>query len=331
MGKFEKISVLGMDREDWLKERQKSIGGSDIGALLGLNRYRSPYTVWAEKTGLLPEQPDNEAMRQGRDLEDYVAKRFSERSGKQAARYNYLLRSHDCPHLHANIDRRIFGEKAGLECKTASALNMKVYAGGQFPESYYAQCVSYLAVTGWDRWYLAALVLNKAFFVYQLTTIEDDITPDWCDGSVYVPKSEIDALKQLAADFWDKYVEIGTPPPVDGSDSTTGSIKAIFQEDGGEVELFGREGSLSAYFQLMDTKKDIERQIEEIKQLLMLDMGEASRARCGRYKVSWAGQQRRTLDGAKVKKLYPNIDLEPCYKTTYVRPFKIAEEKTEGK
>lgn len=43
--------------------------------------------------------------------------------------------------------------KEGMrECKTASALSMKLYAGGEFPESYYAQCVAYLAVTGWERW-----------------------------------------------------------------------------------------------------------------------------------------------------------------------------------
>lgn len=328
MNGFIKIPVQEMSWEEWLKERRGSIGGSDVGALLGLNRYRSPYTVWAEKTGLLPEQQDNEAMRQGRDLEDYVAKRFMERSEKQVVRYNYLLRSAECPHLHANIDRRILGERSGLECKTASALNMKAYKGGQFPESYYAQCVSYLAVTGWERWYLAALVLNKAFFIYQLTTRADDIIPEWCDGSVYVPASEIAVLKQMAADFWEQYVETGTPPPVDGSDSTTEALKTIYYEDnGGEVELFGRESSLAAYSQLADTKKNIERQMEEIKQILMLDMGDASKARCGIYKLSWASQIRRTLDASRLKKLYPDIDLEPCFKTTYVRPFKITEEK----
>lgn len=49
--KMQKISTRGMSREEWLKERKKSLGGSDMGAVLGLNKYRSPYTVWAEKTG----------------------------------------------------------------------------------------------------------------------------------------------------------------------------------------------------------------------------------------------------------------------------------------
>lgn len=78
--KMQKISTLGMSREEWLEERRKSLGGSDMGAVLGLNRYRSPYTVWAEKTGRIGEEPDNEAMRQGRDLEQYVASRFEEAS-----------------------------------------------------------------------------------------------------------------------------------------------------------------------------------------------------------------------------------------------------------
>lgn len=158
-----KIPIDGMSREEWLAERRKSLGGSDMGAVLGLNKYRSPYAVWAEKTGLIGETPDNEAMRQGRDLEEYAACRFEEASDKVVRRVNYILRNDDAPHLHANIDRRILKESAGLECKTASALSMKNYVGGEFPESYYAQCVTYLAVTGWKRWYLAALVLNKAF------------------------------------------------------------------------------------------------------------------------------------------------------------------------
>lgn len=324
---LEEISLAGMSRGEWLAERRNSIGGSDVGALLGLNKYRSPYSVWAEKTGRLAEPPDNEAMRQGRDLEEYVAMRFMERSGKKARRYNFLLRNPGFPHLHANIDRRLVGERAGLECKTASALAMKDYADGSFPESYYAQCVSYLAVTGWERWYLAALVLNKALFVYQLTTVEDDPVPEWCDGGVYVPPSETAALGELVESFWTQYVEKDAPPPPDGSGPTTEAIKAVLGEDtGGEAGLFGREGLLKKYSSLIEEKKALEAGLEEIRQALMLDMGSASVGYCGAYKVSWKAQIRRTLDVKKLRELYPDINLEPCYKVTKTRPFKITEE-----
>ena len=127
--KMQTISTLRMSHKEWLKERKKSLGGSDMGAVLGLNKYRSPYTVWAEKTGRIGEEPENEAMRQGRDLEQYVASRFEEVSRMPVRRMNYLMRRNDCPHLHANIDRKVVGLNAGLECKTASALSLKRYEG----------------------------------------------------------------------------------------------------------------------------------------------------------------------------------------------------------
>ena len=37
---------------DWLKERQKGIGGSDVAAILGMSPWRTPYQVWEEKSEL---------------------------------------------------------------------------------------------------------------------------------------------------------------------------------------------------------------------------------------------------------------------------------------
>ena len=325
--KMQKISTRGMSREEWLEERRKSLGGSDMGAVLGLNKYRSPYTVWAEKTGRIGEEPENEAMRVGRDLEPYVASRFEEVSRKGVRRMNYLLRREDCPHLHANIDRQILGESSGLECKTANALNMKRYAVGEFPESYYAQCVTYLAVTGWERWFLAALVLGKGFYCYQITTVPDDYVPGWCESSVYVSPDEIAALKRCAADFWHDYVEADSPPPMDGDASTTEALETIYEGGGGEVELFGRERLVEQYQYLMSRKKAIEKGADAIKQQLMNDLGDNERGYCGRFTVDWKGQSRQTFDARAFAKDHPDMDLSSYYKTTNFRKFAVKEDK----
>lgn len=325
--KMQKISTLGMSREEWLEERRKSLGGSDMGAVLGLNKYRSPYTVWAEKTGRIGEEPENEAMRVGRDLEPYVASRFGEVSRKGVRRMNHLLRREDCPHLHANIDRQILGESSGLECKTASALNLKRYEGGDFPESYYAQCVTYLAVTGWARWYLAALVLGKGFYCYQITTIPDDDTPEWCESSVYVSPEEIEAVKRCAEDFWHNYIEADSPPPMDGVASTTEALESIYAGGGGDVELFGRESLVEQYQALMSRKKAIEKDADAIKQQLMDDLGDNETGFCGRYTVNWKGQSRQTFDARAFAKDHPEMDLSGYYKTTNFRKFAVKEEK----
>lgn len=319
-----KIPTAGMSREDWLRERRNSLGGSDIGAVLGLNRYATPYTVWAEKTGRLPPKEDSEAMRQGRDLEPYVAERFSERSGKAVQRYNYLLRNDAAPYLHANIDRRILGEKSGLECKTASALNLRAYASGEFPESYYAQCAAYLAVTEWARWYLAVLVLNKAFYIYQITTVEDDGLPEWCESSVYVSPEELAALKQGATAFWEERVLPDKPPPADGLESTTQTLRTIYAEgNGGSMELFGRAGILEEWENLQRQRREISSRQAQIKQILMEDLGPVETGLCGEWRVQWKEQKRASLSLEKLRKTYPSIHLGRVITCKKFRSFRI--------
>ena len=72
-----------MTHEEWPQARKSGIGGSDAGAICGLNPYTSPLVVYQDKASEAVEEKDNEAMRQGRDLEDYVAKRFMEETGKR--------------------------------------------------------------------------------------------------------------------------------------------------------------------------------------------------------------------------------------------------------
>ena len=211
------ISTVKMSHEEWLEERRKSIGGSDAAAVIGMSRFASPYTVWMDKTGRLPEKEDTEAMRIGRDLEEYVAKRFEEASGKKVRRCNYIIRNPAYPWAHADIDRRISSENAGLECKTTSTLDIRQFNGVEFPERYYAQCVHYLAVTGLDRWYLAVLVFGRGFFTY---TLERD-------------EAEISALMEAEKLFW-RCVEEDTPPAPDGSEATTDAISTVYADSNGE-------------------------------------------------------------------------------------------------
>ena len=82
MKPYNKIK-LPETREEWLENRMKGIGGSDAGAIVGVNPWKSPYTLWCEKTGKITNDIDNEVMRQGRDLEQYVAERFCEETGKK--------------------------------------------------------------------------------------------------------------------------------------------------------------------------------------------------------------------------------------------------------
>ena len=111
-------TIKDLSHEQWLELRRSGLGGSDASTVIGLNPYSSKLTLYADKKGILPEKEDTERMRLGRDLEEYVAQRFSEETGKKVKRSGYMWRHPMYEFLLANIDREVIGEDAFLECKT---------------------------------------------------------------------------------------------------------------------------------------------------------------------------------------------------------------------
>lgn len=314
------------DHAEWLELRKGYIGGSDAAAVIGLNAYASPYSVWADKLGKLPEKEDSEAMRLGRDLEEYVAQRFTEKSGKKVRKCNYILVNHKYPFAHANVDRLIVGDDEGLECKTTSVLNLKSFKNGEFPDNYYCQCVHYLAVSERKRWYVAVLVLGKGFYIYQMTRIKDDIYPEWCESSLYVDDNEIAALMGAEEEFW-HYVETKTPPPVDGTESSSKAITALYPESNETtIDLFPIGNTLMAYNAVCAQIKTLEADKEALANEVKTYMKEAQGGENDKFRVSWKSSTRQTFDSKAFAKDHPNMSLAKYYKTTNVRTFKVTQK-----
>lgn len=319
------VCTKKMSREEWLAERRKAIGGSDAAAIIGLNAYVTPYAVWADKTGRLPEKPDSEAMRQGRDFEQYVADRFTEKSRKKTHRVNAIIQNPDYPWASANIDRDIVGEESGLECKTTSIMNLKKFKDGEFPESYYVQSCHYLAVTEYRRWYVAVLVLNQGFMIYQLTRIPDDGCPDWCESSVYVSDDEIAALMDAERDFWE-LVKSDTPPDLTGRKPDSDTLAAVYNESVPNEEpiyLSEQEETIRRYIGLKNQIRMLEDEAEQYKQAIQAELGENELGQTSEWAVTWKGQSRRTFDAKEFQKANPHIDLSPYYKTSSFRKFDV--------
>lgn len=306
-----RVPTKDMSREDWLSERRKTIGGSDAAGIVGLSKWASPYSIWAEKTGRVPEKEDTEAMRQGRDLEEYVAQRWAKETGRKVRRVNAILHNPEYPFAHADVDRMVTGANEGLECKTTFSLDLKKFHNVEFPVQYYAQCVHYLAVTNAERWHLAVLVFGKGFFTY---TLERN-------------QAEIDALMRAEKDFW-QLVESDTPPGIDESEASAAALQAVFPiSSPTTAAIFGRDMMLKEYFDLRKAKGKLDERITEIENTIKSDMGEAESGECGIYRVSWKSQTRSTFQPKDFAKDHPTIDLTPYYKNTNLRPFKVTEVK----
>ena len=240
----EKIPV---NRDEWLKQRSKGLGGSDAGAVVDLNPYKSAYTLWAEKTGQISNVvEENEAIRLGNDLEDYVAKRFAEQENKRIKRSSYCYQSKEFPFMRANVDRLIVGENSALECKTANPFKDGDYSNDIIPPTYYCQCLHYMAVCGFDRIYLAVLVFQKGFYTYVI------------DRGNEAVEADIRALIKAESEFW-KLVEDGTAPDVDGSESTAQTLKQLHKDELKTVF------DLTEYDDKLDEIQELKEQQKELK------------------------------------------------------------------
>lgn len=324
-----KISTANMTREEWLEARKHSVGGSEVGAVLGLSPYASAVSVWANKTGWVPDAEENEAMRFGTFAEEYVAQRFSDITGKTVRKSNYIYRNDDYPHLHANVDRLIVGERAGLECKTASELMVGKYQNGEFPAHYYSQCVSYMAVLDLPIWYLCALIGNKHIRIFKMVRPDQDTScPDWCESVTVIREDEMAAIRDVVVDFW-QYVETMTMPPIeDSTQATADTLEQVYP--GGDQEPESLECMESVLRQLAlakAEKKDVEAVIKQLENQIKGRLCDCECGTCEGYTVTWKPQSRTTFDYKKLEHEHPELDLAPYKKTSTSRVFRFTQKE----
>ena len=300
--------------EEWLALRRGYVCGTDAGAIIGLNPYNSAFSVWAEKTGQVPEFQGNISTRVGSYLEDLVARLFMEETGKKVQRLNRMIVNHAYPWAAANIDREVIGEDAILEIKTTTSIGaIRKFRDGDYPEQWYGQIVHYMAVTGVQRAYLAALENNRELRIFELERNED----------------EIRALMDAEKAFWENYVLPKKTPPVDGHSATSETIKQLFPFAGGDVaDLSDMEDVFSQRKALKAQQEALKTQIDKLDNQFKVRMENADKACCGPYSVTWKEQKTAGLDREKIKADFPEIDFSKYASTS--RVFRVTEKKVKS-
>lgn len=248
MKKFNVIPVWDMSEEEWLQAREGGIGGSDAGTVCGVNKYKSAYALWAEKSGIVERDfVGNEATKWGHRLERIVAEAYAEDYNKAVVEWPVILWSKEEGHdfMFANLDFLIVEPSdefpAGkvqtwrfvetppnpigiLEVKTAgiaSPGNPAAWAGDKIPESYMLQGYHYGVVTGLTNITFSALVGGSGLQVREM---------QWDDE---IAENMVIAEQQ----FWD-CIQFGIAPETDGSDATESAQQKRYprHEEGKGIE-----------------------------------------------------------------------------------------------
>lgn len=286
-----------LPHQEWLRLRKQGIGGSDAGAVCGLNPYTSAMDVFFDKTRKedLSGIEDNEAMRMGRDLEDYVAQRFCEETGFKVRRSNKMYYHEEYPFMLADVDRLIVGQDKviGLECKTASPYSAEKWKDGQIPAHYLAQCYHYMAVLNADAWYIAVVIYGREF-KWQKIERDDEI---------------IQNLISIEKDFWENHVMPEIMPKPDGSEATEQFVNSFFREVKEElsVPLVGFDEKLKRRAEITQLMDKLETEKKQIEQEVKVYMKDAEFAEDQNFFVSWKNTISNRLDTKRLKEEMPEI------------------------
>lgn len=295
------VSLEGLTKEEWLLHRKKGITGTDAGAIVGLDPYKSAFAVYQDKVSDEITDSDNEAMRQGRDLEEYVARRFVEETGLKVRRANAIFQNEEHPFMLADFDRLIVGQKAGLECKTVSPYSSDKWKDGEIPVHYQMQVQHYLAVSGFSCWYIAAVIFGREFIVRRIDRDEEIIH----------------LLVTIEQRFWEDHVMKRVMPEPDGTDSCSEQISKLYGKADmrKSIQLCGFDSMLQRREELVGLIGKMEKEKSVIEQKIKVEMQDAAYGLTKDFRVSWTDFESRRLDTKKLKEENPEIYQKYCRHT----------------
>ena len=294
-----------MSLEEWREKRRKSIGGSDAGAIMGMNKWSSPLTVYLDKKGITKFE-GNEATRRGTWLEAPIREKCREDLGIMIEEVPYMFCSNEYDFMSANIDGLVYVEEtkniAGVEVKGIGGHEIKTsergegFSDNEVPDSYYVQVQHYMNVLDLPYFILSAYIMNKNEIKH------------------YVIKKDEIFIKELIEkekDFWENYVTKNVMPAPSGCDEESSAINLMLEGSAETLILDEEAEGLCAEYILINKEiKDKECRKAEIANTIKLKIIEKqdgkeedkAHAIAGYYKISCTKFLRKSVDTEKLKK-----------------------------
>lgn len=313
--------IQDKEPEKWEKLRTTGIGGSDAGAILGLNPYSSPLTIYMAKKDIKSDFTGNNTTEWGHILEDPIRKQTANELGIAITQVPGMYTSLEYDWMNANVDgicvvpdnhvcivngTEITGI-GGHEIKTSS--DGTGFSDSEIPDSYYAQVQHYMAVTGLDWFILTVFILRNRTAKHYVVRRNEEF---------------IEKLIEVEKDFWENNILANNMPAPSGTDSENNYLNNLPISD----EVILDEMVLS----IIQEEREINRQIKELEQKqtilknqIITELYKASQSNepsakttavIGNYKITYNTQVRKSVDSDALKKagLYEQYSTESVSK-----------------
>jgi putative phage-type endonuclease len=322
------------DRAAWLEARKTFIGGSEVGAVLGLSPWAVPIDVWADKHGMVPAKAETIAMALGNELEDFIARRWL--SCDDTGRYAIdagegTLRLDGHPHIAATPDRKVWDGERGahvglLECKLVGSHMRSHWTdehGEHRPPLYVeSQAQLQLAVTGLPWCDVCSLHADGWDFRVHRVHRDDATTA-----------TIVDLLDQ----WWDRHIVNGERPELDGRpDKVAKALEQIYADADDTMPPAVADDNLAACVIELGRLKALKREISDDIERIENDIKAALTVRTKLVQsegakpiATWTSEQRRRIDTDALKTLHPDIAKE-CTRTTTTRVLRTYPQRVEA-
>lgn len=309
-------------RERWLAARQEGIGGSEVGALVGISPYETTFSVWNTKKNGGKDLSGKAAIEWGHRLEDVVAQKTAEEVGLTSRFGGGLWAHNDKPFLRVTPDRfatkpRAWKAQALIECKTAGddehwasgTIHPNGHGTGSAPLHYQAQCQWQMGIIGLPVCYLGCLVLGseRSFF-----TVEIHFDKDW-----------FAELANAAERFWFDNV-LGDEPPMHDlrhprTEELLKEISPVVVKPSVDLPE-DAEDWLRDYERLKVAAKKAQADLDELKNFFRLHTGDAGAGYLGDRKVvGYPVVNSTRVDVEMLRELYPEIAEKVTVKSSHRR------------
>jgi putative phage-type endonuclease len=284
-------------------DRSRYLGGSDIGAILGVNRYRTALDVFNEKTGRQPAFEGNVHTERGTRLEAIAAEEYREKTGATLIRRASPLVHSEHDFLGGHVDRKIVGQRAIVEIKCPSLGAFSKIKREGLREDYIAQMQWYLGLGDYEYgdWVI--------FCADQWETITFRVLAE--------PALYADMVRH-GVEFWRNHIVAGIAP----TPTETDAALVEFQRAEGTLPFAERTDAefkeamalLAEAKRLTAEAEIIEEDAKERVKSLIADKPGIYVCPGARLSLTVA-RGRSSFDKAALGKAYPEIDLKKFEKT----------------
>lgn len=281
-----------MGSDEWREERRKTVGCSEIAAILGINPWKSAFAIYQEKRGEVSSNIESDVLTWGKQMELSLRQAYSDLTGRAVRVPETIIINPKFPFIGASLDG--LADDRVVEIKTSrNSAGWGAAGTGDIPEYYQTQVQGYLAVTELPVADVIVSISGAPPVIYEVPEDKE------------LQQMIIDACR----DFWQRVVD-GNPPDI----TTFADATARFGKSSASGQVYASNETIAQVAELKILKEELkamETREEELKAKIIIALGEKGDALVGTEKQTLVTYKlaagRKTLDSKSLEKEEPMV------------------------